>query len=113
MILLTMTLKRTPLLMKNSSSRRIGLTNKMKEDAKMLVRTDKHCVNASSVYYRRMGKISGYAGLYNGTHMEAMGVRGFPAALSPYCLRFGGGLAILLGVPSPAPLRFHRWFLRC
>ncbi len=78
----------------NSSSRRIGpLENKMKKIRRCWC-TDSAYFNASSVYYRRMGKISGYAGTQQ--YMEAMGVPGFLLPLT-ILLEFGGGLAILLG----------------
>lgn len=50
--------------------------------------------NADSVYYRRLGKITGYAGTQQ--YMEAMGVPGFMLPLV-ILLEFGGGLAILFG----------------
>lgn len=50
--------------------------------------------NADSVYYRWLGKITGYAGTQQ--YMEAMGVPGFMLPLV-ILLEFGGGLAILFG----------------
>lgn len=50
--------------------------------------------DANPVYYRRLGKITGYAGTQQ--YMEAMGVPGFLLPLT-ILLEFGGGLAILFG----------------